>query len=280
MTDAPLHHHGYPETLVAGLVEGALARAGGPTVLAIAGLQGTGKSTLAAQVVAHARRKGVAAEALSIDDFYLTRRERLRLGRSVHPLLATRGPPGTHDVGLACATIDALLGMRAGDRVRVPVFDKIADRRLPPSRWRVVQAPPRLLVFEGWFLKVPPQSSAALAEPLNALEALEDADGAWRGYVNTALAGYAPLWERLPWMLLVKGPGFDIVPTWRWQQEQTLQRAHPGRRAMARDQVERFVLFFERISRHALATWPALAQQVIDVDAHRRILREASRVAC
>jgi len=256
---------------VAELLEGALARERGPTVLAIAGLQGTGKSTLAAQLVARARREGIAAEALSIDDFYLTRRERLRLARAVHPLLATRGPPGSHDVALACATIDALLHMQA-QPVAVPVFDKIADRRLPPSRWRRVLQPPRLLVFEGWFLKVPPQPATALATPLNALEALEDADGRWRNYVNAALPNYQPLWERLPWMLLLKGPGFEHVPEWRWQQEQTLQRAHPQRQAMSRAQVERFVLFFERVSRHALATWPDLAQRTIAVDSQRRPL--------
>src|SRR5690606_22118372 len=195
-------------------------------------LQGTGKSTLAAQLVAHAAQRGIAAQALSIDDFYLGRRERLQLARTVHPLLATRGPPGTHDVALACATVDALLSLPAGGQVRVPVFDKISDRRLPPSRWRRVLRAPRLLVFEGWFLKVPPQPAAALEVPVNALEADEDPAGAWRRYVNGALADYAPLWQRLPHLLLLKGPGFACVPEWRWQQEQTLQRAQPGRATM------------------------------------------------
>jgi len=272
VSTAPPHHRGYDDALVAELLEGALARDSGPAVIAIAGLQGTGKSTLAAQLVTRARSQGIAAEALSIDDFYLTRRERLRLARDVHPLLATRGPPGTHDVALACATVDALLAMQATP-VAVPVFDKIADRRLPPSRWRRVQQPPRLLVFEGWFLKVPPQPPQALAAPLNALEALEDSDGRWRGYVNDALPHYAPLWQRLPWMLLLKGPGFECVPEWRWQQEQTLQRAHPQRQAMTQSQVERFVLFFERVSRHVLATLPAIAQRTIEVDRERRLLR-------
>lgn len=271
---------GYDAAFVEALLDDALAQ--GRRVLAIAGLQGTGKSTLAAQLVASARARGLGAEALSIDDFYLTRRERLALARRVHPLLGTRGPPGTHDVGLACATVDALLAMGNGcalgasppvEAVRVPVFDKIADRRLPPSRWRLVRRPPDLLVFEGWFLKVPPQAEAALEPPLNALESGEDPEGAWRHYVNAALAGYAPLWARMPWLLFLRGPGFEVVRDWRWQQERTLQAAHPGRRAMSRAQVLRFVLFFERVSRQALATLPAIADRVIELDSGRRFLR-------
>ena len=35
---------------------------------------------------------------ISIDDFYKTQKERLNLSKKVHPMLATRGVPGTHDV--------------------------------------------------------------------------------------------------------------------------------------------------------------------------------------
>ena len=67
-------------------------RLSGHRVCALAGLQGTGKSTLGAQLAAQARSRGERLVVLSIDDFYLGRRERLQLGRTVHPLLATRGP--------------------------------------------------------------------------------------------------------------------------------------------------------------------------------------------
>ena len=243
----------------------ALAR--GLRVHAIAGLQGTGKSTLAAQLVAAARQRGVRALALSIDDFYLGRRERQRLGRTVHPLCATRGPPGTHDVTLACEVLDALA---SGAPARLPRFDKIADRRLPPSRWPVARGID-LVVFEGWFLKVPPQADAALHAPVNALERDEDPDGTWRRWANDALArDYPALWRRLPWLLCLRGPGFEVVPEWRWQQELTLQAAHPGRRAMDHARVMRFVQFFERVSRHAVATWPGIADHTIALDAARR----------
>ena len=273
MTRTPHATAGYPPDFVAHWLDRALAvprTRGRPPLFAIAGLQGTGKSTLAAQMQALGAQRGLRVVVLSIDDFYLTRRERLALGRRVHPLLATRGPPGTHDVGLACATIDALRRMAAGDTVPLPRFDKIADRRLPPSRWPRVRGRPDLVVFEGWFLRVPPQDEAALRRPLNALERDEDADGTWRRHCNAALAGYAPLWRRLDFLLFLQGPGFECVPDWRWQQERTLQARHPGRRAMTRAAVMRFVLFFERVSRQALRTLPAIADATVRVDARRR----------
>jgi D-glycerate 3-kinase len=78
--------------------------------------------------------------------------------------------------------------------------------------------------------------------------------------------------RRLAFVLFLQGPGFEQVPDWRWQQERTLQARHPGRRAMGRREVERFVLFFERVSRQALRTLPALADATVRLDARRRPL--------
>ena len=258
---------GYAEPFVAAVLDDALAHAG--RCYAIAGLQGSGKSTLSAQVAALAATRGMRAVVLSIDDFYLGRRERLRLGREVHPLLATRGPPGSHDVPLAIDTIDAL---REGRAARLPRFDKIADRRLPPSKWPLARGA-ELVLFEGWFQKVPAQREDETVVPLNALERDEDADGTWRRWCNEALGrDYPPLWRLIDRMLLLEGPGFDIVPGWRWQQEVTLQAANPDRQAMTKPQVLRFVQFFERVSRQALRTLPAIADRHVRLDAMRRPL--------
>jgi len=261
---------GYAPDFVAHVLDAALAT--GRPVFAIAGLQGTGKSTLSAQLAALAAERGRRLVPLSIDDFYLGHAERQRLGREVHPLCATRGAPGTHDVALACEVIDALA---AGRAAALPRFDKIADDRLPESQWPVERAD--LVLLEGWFLKVPPQPEAELAEPLNALERNEDPDGTWRRWSNAALGrDYPVLWRRLPWLLFLQGPGFDVVPQWRWQQEQTLQAQHPGRKAMTHPQVLRFVQFFERVSRHAMRTLPGIADRTIRLDAERRPLGDAA----
>ncbi|TDK27391.1 kinase [Luteimonas aestuarii] len=256
---------GFSDDFVARVLDDALAH--DTHVLGISGLQGTGKSTLAAQLVQAAASHGLRAMAVSLDDFYLDRPQRLRLARDVHPLLATRGPPGTHDVALACATLDRLC---AGDAVRVPAFDKLADRRLPDAQWHETSGD-HLVVFEGWCLGTPAQQADALIEPLNAVERDEDPDGTWRRWCNDALArDYPALWARIDRLLFLQPPGFDVVPDWRWQQEQSLQARDPSRTGMTRAQVERFVQHYERVSRQALNALPAMASLVVALDAERR----------
>jgi D-glycerate 3-kinase len=258
---------GFDDGIVARVLDDALAH--GARIYAIAGLQGSGKSTLAAQVARLGQARGLQMATLSIDDVYLGRRERQRLARAVHPLLATRGPPGTHEVALACDVLDHL---HAGLPTRLPRFDKLADTRLSPSRWPR-SAGVDLVLFEGWFLKTPPQSAEALSEPINAVERDEDSDGIWRRYCNDALArDYPALWARLDRLLFLQPPGFATVPQWRWQQEQALQ-AQAGARApggMTRPQLERFVQLFERVSRQALRCLPALADITLRLDERRR----------
>lgn len=269
-----VHVAGYPADLVDALLDDALAHPGVP--LAIAGPQGSGKSTLAAQIVAACAARGRRAATSSLDDVYLDRPQRLALARDIHPLLATRGPPGTHDPALACRIVDDVL---AGRPTRLPRFDKATDRRLPPEAWPDVRGVD-LLVVEGWCLRVPPEGEAALAEPLNALEAREDPDGTWRRHCDRALAtSYAPLWARLPRLVWLHPPSFDVVPDWRWEQERALAAARPGAATLDRTGIGRFVQHFERITRQAMRTLPGLADVVVHLDARRRPISVASTAA-
>ena len=204
---------GFDGRLVEALLDEALALPYPRPVLGISGLQGSGKSTLAGQLVAAGKHRGVAVVAMSLDDFYLGRRERLALAKTVHPLLATRGPPGTHDLGLAHASLDALKTMQTGETIQLPRFDKLLDSRLPPSKWRRITTRPRMVVFEGWCLGVTPEDETSLPEPINALEREQDADSIWRRYCNHRLADYQPLWRRIDRLVFLQPPGFDIVPS-------------------------------------------------------------------
>lgn len=261
---------GFAPALVEGLLERALALPGPSPVFGISGLQGSGKSTLAAQLVAAGVARGRRVVALSLDDFYLGRRERLALARREHPLWLRRGPPGTHDLALALATIEALKNGPAGSSVAVPRFDKLADTRRPPSRWPQEATRPDLIVLEGWCLGLRAQSAAALRRPANALEREQDPGGHWRRSSNEALARYAELWRRIDFLLWLKAPGFEIVPQWRWLQEKQLQLHNPTRAGMDRRAVGDFVRVFERLSRHAQATLGDIADQVIELDRGHR----------
>ncbi|MDR6991416.1 kinase [Luteimonas sp. 3794] len=252
------------DTLLADLQPG-----GAPQVLGISGLQGTGKSTLAAQVMHAAEARGLRAAVLSLDDLYLDRDARQALAREVHPLLATRGPPGTHEIALGLAAFDAA---RTGKQMRLPRFDKLGDRRVPETDWPTVDGLD-LLLFEGWCVGTPPEPATALVEPVNALERDEDPAGTWRRWCNTALArDYPALWAGLDRLLFLQPPGFDVVFDWRLQQEQALQAAQPGRGGMDASAVARFVQHYERVSRQALRSLPTLADTVVTLDARRRIV--------
>jgi D-glycerate 3-kinase len=247
--------------------------ASGAFVLGIAGAQGSGKSTLAGLVALQlAREHGLRTAVLSLDDLYLTRAEREQLARDVHPLLRTRGVPGTHDVALGLSLIAAL--RTAGPepvRVPVPRFDKGSDDRLPPERWAEVNGAIDVLIFEGWCLGARPESEDALAAPINALERDEDPDGRFRRHVNAQLAGpYAALFAAIDALVFLAAPDLQCSLVWRTQQERELAAHAPGRAVMSDAELARFVQHYERISRHMLAELPARADALLRLDRGHR----------
>ena len=271
---------GYPADVVAAVLDLAApwpARTPRPWLIGLSGLQGSGKSTLAAQLVSAAARTGRFALALSIDDFYLGRAARARLARTVHPLLATRGVPGTHDVDLLAATLDALRAAAPQRPARVPRFDKGLDTRLPPARWRRVARAPDLVILEGWCVGVPPQPATALDKPVNELERIEDRDAHWRTWVNAQLERhYTALWQRLDRLAMLQAPAYPIVARWRDEQERALRRRHAPR-ALSPAALRRFLMHYERLSRQALRTLPAIADLRVVLDADRRVRRVVAR---
>ncbi len=249
---------------------GRIARSRRPYILGLSGLQGSGKSTLARVMKAQAKARGWATEILSLDDFYYARSEREALARDVHPLLRTRGVPGTHEIELLLSVLAAV--PQASDRLAVtyPRFDKGRDTRLPPSRWPRIAKRPELVIVEGWALGIRPQPPGALVRPINVLERDEDLDGTWRRWVNRQLRGYQPLWRKFDALIVLQAPNWDIVRRWRGEQEQELLARHAPL-AMDAAAMDHFLMHFERLSRHALGTLPALADTVVEYDDDRHV---------
>ena len=226
-----------------------------PFVLGIAGAQGSGKST-----IARALAERFACPVLSLDDLYLNGAARQRLAETVHPLLRTRGVPGTHDVAAGLAAIEAL----AHGPALLPRFDKARDEPGEPEQ---VPGPADMLILEGWCLGARPQAEAEaeLAEPVNDLERTRDSDGRWRRWVNAQLAGpYQALWARIDQLVFLQAPGFEIVADWRIEQE----RKAGG--PMTDAEVRGFVQYYERLTRHMLHRGSAWADLTLRLDADRR----------
>lgn len=240
-----------------------------PLVIGVCGPQGSGKSTLAGVAALMLRAAGLKVAALSLDDLYLPRAERAALAGKIDPLLATRGPPGTHDPELGLATLGALAGP---GEIRLPRFDKAADDRRPIEAWEVFHGPADVVLFEGWCMGVRPQPPEMLATPINALEREEDPEGVWRGYVNTALAGhYQALFGRLDRLALLLAPSFETVLAWRGEQEAKLRaRLADPARTMDGSALARFVQHYERLTRWAAEDLPQTADWVVRLDADRK----------
>ena len=254
-----------PELILADRLADALAQTvKRPLIVGICGAQGSGKSTLAEALARHFPR----TTTLSLDDLYLTRAERAGLARTRHPLFATRGVPGTHDVALGLAKLDAL---EAGIPTLLPHFDKARDDRAPSDTWPDARTPNDLVIFEGWCVGAVPEAEDALAAPVNDLERIADADGRWRRAVNSALAGsYQALFARLDMLILLAAPDWETVCRWREEQEAGLrQTAGQGAGIMDEATVERFLQHYERLTRHILQEMPGRADLVLRLSPDR-----------
>jgi D-glycerate 3-kinase len=258
------------DTFLASAIAGVQDRLDRTIVVGLAGPQGSGKSTTAARLARRLSDEGRVVVVRSIDDFYLTHAERQRLAADIHPLLATRGVPGTHDVPLAMRTLMALRKAVPGQVFALPAFDKATDDRADPEGWPRHVGRPDVILFEGWCVGVQPQPDVALANPVNALEREEDEDERWRRFVNDRLrTDYAELFALLDLTILLRAPSFDQIYAWRAEQEAGLDRsmtdAHPP---MTDDALRRFIAHYERLTRWMMAE--AAADIVVDLDMERR----------
>jgi len=247
-------------------------------LLGINGAQGTGKSTLADFLkLAATSIFGWNVAVLSIDDFYYTRDERKRLAEEIHPLLMTRGVPGTHDTSLLARYLKQLRQLGDDQSVALPRFDKASDDRADTSRWPVIKGPVDLVILEGWCVGTVAQTDAELALPVNALERDEDADGRWRRYVNEQLkTTYQPIFAQLDFLVFLRAPSFAAILRWRLVQEEKLADSSPADSSglMSKDQITRFIQFYERLTRANLATLPEIADVVFWLDETHAIIRQ------
>jgi D-glycerate 3-kinase len=255
----------------------------GPLVVGINGAQGAGKSTLFNLIeVILSEGFGLKVVGFSLDDLYKTRHERERLAEIVHPLLITRGVPGTHDVQLG---IDIINSLKAGDLdkpTKIPVFDKSIDDRCPTAVWQEWVGPVDVIVFEGWCVGAIPQNAEALQAPVNALERVEDANADWRRYVNRQLEErYQALFGMVDALVMLKVPSMEAVYEWRSLQEKKLaervkyifdtQQPTDHLRIMNEDEIIRFIQHYERLTRHMLAEMPDRADITLVLNENHKI---------
>jgi len=240
-----------------------------PLVVGLQAPQGAGKTTLVTRLMERLPAAGLRGVAVSIDDFYLTRQEQLRLA-AAHPgnrYLEHRGYPGTHDIALGEATLFALRSLDAGSdgrMVRVPVYDKSQHGgrgdRAPESSWRDVTGPLDLLIIEGWMFGFTPVADSQLSDPF----LLEP---------NHALAEYDRWYRLTDAMVVLRATDPNFVLRWRVEAEEAMKaRGLPGlSREAIEDYVRRFLPAYALYAGRA-DRWPVERTLVLSLDGARRLV--------
>ena len=232
-------------------------------IIGITGSQGSGKTTFAQSLVTSLRSRKPLTVSLSLDDFYLSKTARGELAESVHPLLATRGVPGTHETDLLEKVLNQVASEGMPKEISVPTFDKARDDRGPNKSAYVGK-----LVLEGWCLGAAAQSVQDLREPVNDLEREEDSSGEWRSWVNSQLQSrYHRLWQKVDFWIRLIPPSFTSVFEWRKKQEEQLDI----RKRMSDTDLKRFIQHYERLTRWQWESEKLLPGLEIHLDENHRV---------
>ena len=127
--------------------------------LGLSGGQGAGKTTITSLlniILTNYFKKKVCI--FSIDDFYKTLNDRKKLSKKIHPLLKTRGVPGTHDIKFIINYLKKIK-LKKNKVISLPIFDKSIDDRAIKSKWKKINYIPDIIILEGWCVGAKPQSN-------------------------------------------------------------------------------------------------------------------------
>ena len=231
-------------------IEKKYKKKGKTLFLGFSGGQGSGKTT-AVKILKIILKKFFKRKIYvsSIDDFYKTLKDRNRMSQNIHPLLKTRGVPGTHDISLVKKLFYFVKNKRF-KIIKLPKFDKSIDDRSQKKYWFKIKEKPEIIILEGWCVGAKPQSNFLIKKPVNLLEKYEDQDLTWRYYVNTKLkTEYKKIFAMIDSYIFMKIPNFKMVFKWRLLQENKLRKkSHFKKKIMSYNEIQRFIMFYQRIT--------------------------------
>ena len=212
---------------------------------------------------------------ISIDDIYKTKKDRIKLSKNIHPLLLTRGVPGTHDISYMSNFIKKT-NSRKFRSIKLPKFDKAIDDRFAKNNWYKVNTKPDIIIFEGWCVGARPESSKTLKKSVNSMEKNDDNKLIWRKYVNTQLKkGYKKLYSKLDCLLFLRAENFSLLQKWRVIQEKKLKLKNKNKKTkqkiMTKKEVLNFMQTYQRITQNMFKYAPKYASIVIKLNSNHQI---------
>ena len=219
-------------------------------LLGLSASQGSGKTTVAKIlkiILKYFFKRNVCV--VSIDDFYKTSADRNKMAKKKHPLLKTRGVPGTHDTNLIKLFFQSLQRKKF-KKIKLPKFDKSIEDRLKKNKWYIINKKPEIVIFEGWCVGAKAETNISLKKPINQLEKYEDQKLIWRKFVNQKLKNeYKNIFSMLDHYIFMKVPNFKMVLKWRQSQEIKLKKRNQKRKKiMSYKEIKRFIMFYQRIT--------------------------------
>jgi len=234
----------------------------------LSGSQGSGKSTLGKLlklVIEKFYKKNVML--LSIDDYYLSKNERIKLSKKIHPLLLTRGVPGTHDIKALKYHINQFQNQNFP--ISSPIFNKLKD---DISKKRKVFNNAQILLLEGWCCGSTPITNQYLLKNINSLENNYDKNTDWRKYYNSLLRNeYKSVFSLFDKKIYIKAPSFKYVLEWRYAQEKRIASKSNKKNYMNKVKLQEFIQHYEKLTKWMMLTMPNQADILIKIDSNQKI---------
>jgi len=246
-----------------------------PYFVGLAGGQGTGKTTISSIIkIILEKYFKLKVFKISIDDFYKTRKERIALSKKVHPMLLTRGVPGTHDINMM---LDFFKKSKAKKfkNMKLPNFNKAIDDRFPKNKWNTINKRPDVIIFEGWCVGARAETNKTLKKSINSMEKANDHKLVWRKYVNQQLkTKYKKLYSQLNCMIYLKAKNFSLLQKWRLKQEHKLwlkTKKKGGHKIMSKGDVINFMQTYQRITQNMFKNMPKYASIILNLNSNHQI---------
>ena len=246
-----------------------------PYFVGLAGGQGTGKTTISSLIrIILIKYFKLNVFRISIDDFYKTRRERINLSKRIHPMLLTRGVPGTHDINMILNFFKKSK-VKKFKRLKLPTFNKAVDDRFNKNRWYDLKKRPDVVIFEGWCVGAKSEKNISLKKTINSMEKVKDHKQIWRRYVNQQLKSkYKSLYSQLNCLIYLKAKNFSLLQKWRLKQERKLwvnSKKKSNLKIMSRGDVINFMQTYQRITQNMFRYMPKYASIILTLNSNHQI---------
>ena len=234
----------------------------------ISGSQGVGKSTLSKLIKKVIERTSLQqVMLLSIDDYYLSKKNRYQLASQVHPLLLTRGVPGTHDIKKLKEHIKQF--NKKQFPIITPTFNKLKD---DITKKTTTFSKADILILEGWCCGAKPIAKNYLHKNLNNIEKRFDKNFKWRNYYNIKLKmEYQKIFNSFDKIIYLQPPSFQSVLKWRYAQEKNNAKKMKTKNFMNKNATKSFISYYEKLTKWMIQNMPANADMLIKVDKNQKI---------